>query len=255
MKTSFAAVTGVFLVLLGSLTNLFGQSDAEARAADITKALVNGHRAWRSKMSTPGAFVKVTEVERKGSVVRYSLQVIGLPTDELYTVMSWPVGQGEPSTVIEGVSVGQNGTVMCAGRIPDQCGDASKRDDPVDFVFNPAKGEPYRIALIAGGYRATVVIVPDPITTTDKGCTLSVERLMPKFELAYITGSGFPPNTEASFDSESHGERRQIKQKVDNDGNLDFALLPFVAGHKSGTTTIKGVGMKFSPTVGFDWGD
>jgi hypothetical protein len=206
-------------------------------------------------MSTPGAFVQAREVEREGTVVKYALQVIGLPTDEVYTVMSWPVGQAQPSPLMEGVSIGKNGTVMCAGRMPEQCGDASKKDDPVDFAFNPAKGEPYRIALIAAEYRVTVVIVPDPITATDKGCTLSVERLMPKFELAYVTGSGFPPNTEASFDSESHGERRQIKEKVDSEGNLDFAMLPFVSGHKNGTTTIKGVGMKCSPAVKFDWGD
>lgn len=37
------------------------------------------------------------------------------------------------------------------------------------------------------------VIVPDPIFARDKGCTLSVERLLPHFELAYFTGTGFPP--------------------------------------------------------------
>lgn len=205
-------------------------------------------------MSTPGVVVQANEVERKGKLVKYSLNVIGLPTDELYTVMTWPVGQAEPSVLFEGVSIGQNGIAMCAGRTPEQCGDPSTKDDPIDFVFEPVKGEPYRLALVAGQYRATVVIVPDPITSTNKGCTLNVERLMPRFELAYFVGRGFPPDTEALFEGESHGERHQIKAKADKDGNFDFAILPFVLGQKSGTTNIKGVGMKCSPSVKFDWG-
>ena len=44
----------------------------------------------------------------------------------------------------------------------------------------------YRLALVAGDDRVAVVIVPDPITGKHKGCTLSVERLLPRSELAYI---------------------------------------------------------------------
>jgi hypothetical protein len=85
-----------------------------------------------------------------------------------------------------GLSIGKNGIVMCAGRTPEQCGDSSQKDDPADLAFNPAKGEPYRLALVAGDDRVSVVIVPDPITGKHKGCTLSVERLLPRFELAYF---------------------------------------------------------------------
>jgi hypothetical protein len=67
------------------------------------------------------------------------------------------------------------------------------RDEPIDFTFNPAKGELYHLALVAGDNRVAVVIVPDPIFAKDKGCTPSVERLLPHFELAYFAGSGFPP--------------------------------------------------------------
>jgi hypothetical protein len=109
--------------------------------------------------------------------------------------------------------------------------------------------------LVSGDHRAAIVIVPDPITGKDKGCTLNVERLLPKFELAYITGSGFPANSDASFDGESYGEKHPAKAKVDSEGNLQFALMPFVAGHTKGTTTVKGVGMKCAPLIKFDWGD
>lgn len=144
--------------------------------------------------------------------------------------------------------------MICAARTPEQCGDPSKKDDPIDFGFNPTKGEPYRLALVSGEHRAAIVIVPDPIVAKDKDCTLSVERLLPGFELAYFSGSGFPPNNEATFDSESYGERRPIKTRSDNEGHIQFAVLPGVSGHQKGTTKVKGTGMKCSPSLQFDWG-
>jgi hypothetical protein len=143
---------------------------------------------------------------------------------------------------------------MCAGRTPEQCGDSSNKDDPINFAFDAAKGEPYRIALVSGDNRVTLVIVPDPITAKDKGCTLSVERLLPRFELAYFTGTGFPPNSDASFESQSYDEKHPLKTKTDGEGNLQFALLPFVSGRQKGTTTVKGVGMNCSPSIKFEWG-
>jgi len=241
-------------LLLSGLTFIFGQADVEAKAAELSQGLVKMHIAWRTKLSSPGASIEAKVVARAGPVVKYNLRAAGLPTDELYTVMSWPVGEAKPSSVVEGVTIGKDGTLMCAGRTPEQCGDASKKDDPVDFVFSPAKGEPYRLALVSGEHRAAVVIVPDPIAAKDKGCTLSVERLLPKFELAYFTGGGFPPNADASFDGESFGEKHPVSAKADSEGNLQFALMPFVTGHKKGSTTVKGVGMNCAPSIKFDGG-
>ena len=255
MKNSFASAATTVLLLLTCLSSLlYGQSDVEKRAAKTSQALVKGHVAWRSKLSSPGAFIQVKEVGRQGSLVRYHLYVSGLPFNELYTAVSWPVTQAKPSPVMEGVSLGKDGIVMCAGRTPEQCGDSSKKDDPIEFAFNAAKGEPYRLALVAGNDKVAVVIVPEPIMAKDKGCTLSVERLLPHFELAYFTGSGFPPNGDVSFDGESYGEKHPVSTKTDSDGNLQFALLPFVAGHHKGTTTIKGVGTTCSPSIKFEWG-
>jgi hypothetical protein len=240
--------------LLAAPTLSFGQTDVEAKAAEMSKAMVNAHIAWRSKISSAGASLQVKGVEKRGSLFKYYLTVSGLPTDRLYSVVSWPVTQKDPSGIMEGISIGKDGTLICAGRTPEQCGDPSKKDDPVDFVFEPAKGEPYRLAVVSGEHRAAIVIVPDPIVSKDKDCTLTVERLLPHFELAYFYGSGFLPNSETSFDSESYGEKRPVKAKADNDGYIQFAVLPAVLGHEKGTTTVKGVGMKCSPSLEFEWG-
>ena len=83
---------------------------------------------------------------------------------------------------------------------------------------------------------------------------LTVERLLPHFELAYFTGRGFPPNTDVFFNGESYGEKHPVNAKTDSEGNLQFALMPFVAGHHKGTTTIKGGGSGCSLSIKFDWG-
>ena len=255
MKISRSLARNVaFLLMMRSPIFVHGQTDVEARAAEVSQSLVKGHIAWRTKLSSPGASIQAKELARADSLVKYNLYVSGLPTDQLYTLMTWPVGQSNPAPMMQGVSIGKSGLVMCAGRTPEQCGDPSQKDDPVDLVFNPAKGEPYRLALVAGEHRVAIVIVPDPITGTDKGCTLSVERLLRHFELAYFTGSGFPVNSDASFDGESYGEKHPVKAKVDSEGNLQFAIMPSVTGHQKGTTIVKGVGMKCSPSLKFDWG-
>lgn len=254
MKRPFVLI-GSFTFLLASVPiPTFGQTDVEKSAAETSKALVNAHVAWRTKLSSEGVSIQAKEVERQEGFVKYYLLASGLPTDELYTVMSWPVGQQNPATIMEGVSIGKDGMVICAGRTQEQCGDPSQKDDPIDFGFKPAKGEPYRLALVSGKHRAAIVIVPDPIMAKDKDCTLSAERLLPGFELAYFSGSGFPPNSDATFDSESYGEKHPINAKADSEGRIQFAMLPGVSGHQKGTTTVKGVGMKCSPSLQFDWG-
>ncbi len=253
MKRTYILLVSVLLLFAFARLTV-GQADVETRAVDISKALVNGHVAWRSKLSSEGASIQSKEVERQAGLVRYNLVVSGLPTDELYSVMSWPVGQQKPSTIIQGATIGKGGVLICAGRTPEQCGDRSAKDDPIDFAFNPAKAEPFRLAVVSGEHRATIVIVPDPVDGKDKGCSLSVERLLPHFELAYFTGVGFPPNEEVTLEGESYGEKHPIKARTDSGGNLQFALMPAVSGHQKGTTTVKPIGMKCSPSLKFDWG-
>lgn len=143
---------------------------------------------------------------------------------------------------------------MCAGRKKKQCGDPATPDDPINFAINPVPGEPTRLAIASGNYRAAIVIAASPIKVADKGCTISALRLSPKFEIAYITGEGFTPNTEVEFSSHSYDEERRIKEKSDSNGKLRYVLLPFVLGHDSGTTTLVGTAPNCSPKLSFEWG-
>jgi hypothetical protein len=254
MMNNPTTYTGVkLLVLVAALVfltpaGLVGQT--QVKPADNLRA----HAAWL-KQSSPGATLEATQGVRYGSTVQYRLFAKGLSSDALYQVVAWPVTDAAPQVSIEGVSIGKDGIVMCAGREPNQCGDASKKDDPIDFTFNPAKGEPFRLAVVSPTSRVAIVLVPLPIEGKDKGCTISIVRLTPKFELAYATGTGFPPDFEVQFDTQSYGEKNPFAAKTDASGNLNFALLPFVAGHAKGTTTVKAIGGQCSPSFKFDWGN
>lgn len=232
----------------------FSAQEIDAKTKEFVNSLVEGHIAWESKITSSGATI-VAKESRRGDHVSYRLYVTGLPTDHLYTVLAWPVTQKQLSTAIEGASIGTDGVVMCAGKSENQCGDSKTPDDPIDFVLSAAPGEPSRLAIASGNLRAAVVIVPNPISNSDKGCTITALRLTPKFELAYIAGEGFPPNTEITVLSRSYGEERTGKIKSDASGKLKYALLPQVLGHETGTTTLVGSAPGgCSPKLSFEWG-
>lgn len=230
------------------------QSNLDPHSQEITDALVKAHSGW-NKLSSPNASIQAKEVTRQGSVVQYHLFVKGLPTDALYTSYQWPVGAAKPAPVMEGITIGTDGLLMCAGRKPEQCGDPNKKDDPIEFTFSPAKGEPYRLAFASSDAQVTTVVVPDPIEGKDKGCTLNVVRLLPKFELAYFSGNGFLASSEVQFDTQSYDEKHLITIKTGADGNLRFAILPAVSGHSKGTTSVKVLGKECTLSLKFDWGN
>ena len=231
------------------------EKDAEAQAERAAQQLVKKHEVWLSQITTPGATIEARETGRDDGKVSYSIYVKGLPGDQLYTIVSWPVSKTSPFSAFKGVSIAPNGLVSCTGKLPGECTDASTKDQGVlQFTFTPVKGEPFRIALINGDAKAAIVIVPDPITAEDKGCTLHAVRLLPKFELAYFSGSGYPPNSDVSFKSQSYQEEHVVAEHSDSAGIVRFAMMPFVKGHTNGTTTITATGTTCAPTLQFDWG-
>jgi hypothetical protein len=237
------------------------QTDVEKQASALAEQLIKLHRSW-SAASSKGASVEVKELSRKdvpgkGAVVQYHFYVKGLPQNDLYEYVNWTVNQRTPQTALHGISMGKDGLLMCAGRADEECGTPSKKDDPIEFTYISRIGEPFRVAITSSDHpdvRVTTIIVPVPIEAQNKGCVLSVVRLLPKFELAYFEGHGFTPNTEVSFDMKSYSEEHTATAKVDESGNLQFAAMPNVAGHESGTTHVRTRTASCSPSFSFEWG-
>jgi hypothetical protein len=209
-------------------------------------------------MVAPGVTIAAKEISRKGSsgkdlVVQYHIFVTGVPPQVLFKEMEWPVNQEKPTSPLEGISVGKDGILMCAGRTEGQCGDPKKLDDPIEFITIPRRGEPTRLAFISPTVKVAVVLIPDPVQASDRGCTISAVRLVPKFDLAFVSGSGYPPNADIHYRYTTEMTSDHVI-KSDANGKIRLSLIPFPGKKTQGTATLKITEDKCSPEISYQWG-
>jgi hypothetical protein len=197
-------------------------------------------RKWMSgEMSTPGVTAEIREYSRTNVdgrlAVQYHVFVSGAPKEQTYTMFTWPINAQGPARSLGGLSLLKDGLISCAARTPEQCGDANKLDDPVEWTFNPATGEVFRMALISQDQKTKLffAIVPDPVTKSDNGCVLEAIRLLPKHELVLLRGKGFQPNEDLAFKGKSYDEEHGGHAKADAQGQYVTGLLPFVKDKKA----------------------
>lgn len=226
---------------------------------------VTATKRWLAgTMSTPGMSAQLKEISKgqvKGKLeVQYHIFVTGAPKDQNYTLVDWPPNVPDPSTSIAGLSILDDGLVVCAGRATDQCSHPDKpgkTDAPVKLVFYPLDGEIYRLALVSQDQKAKIffAVIPAPIQATNNGCTLEVVSLRLKNELVLIRGKGFQPNQSVGFESTSYEQTHTLTDLIDAHGEYQLPMQPFVAGKSGGTTEIKLTGAKCAPVLKFQWGN
>jgi len=266
---SLLRINFVFFLILRGFIGLSSPQEISARqtggnAADPTQVatkMVSVTNDWlNGKLSTPGVNVEVREVARTNDggrlIVQYHVFVTGAPKDQTYGLATWPINSAGPAEQMKGLSIGADGIVMCAGRTPDQCGDPNKKDDPVEFAFSPVRGEVIRLGLVSadGKLKVLFAVVPDPIVSTSKNCSLEVLRVLPKFEATLVRAKGFQPNEELVFASKSYDESHENKVKADSNGGYATALLPFVKNHQDGVTNLQLKGASCVAEISFSWG-
>jgi hypothetical protein len=228
---------------------------------------VTATKRWLAgTMTTPGMSAQLREISRanvKGKLeVQYHIFVTGAPKDQNYTLVDWPPNYPDPSPSIAGLSILEDGLVVCAGRATDQCSHPDKpekKDAPVKLVFYPLDGEIYRLALVSQDQNAKIFFaaIPAPIQATNNGCTLEVISLRLKNELVLIRGKGFQPNEPVAFQSKSdeQTQTREGPDKADANGEYQIPMAPFVKGKDRGTTEINLHGAKCAPALTFKWGN
>jgi hypothetical protein len=253
MKRFFCAL---WLCSLWSALKAQTPSTSPSDANEIAQKLMNIEVAFET-MRPAGSSIQVKETSRHGRsgedlVVSYRIYVKGAPPDPLFQWIQWPVNQEEPSSPLSGITAGMDGLLICAGQKPEQCGDSAKPNDPMDFIVMPRRGEPTRIAFVAGDFKIGTVIMADPISATDRGCTISAVRLASKFELAFITGTGFEPDSDVHYQFSPDQTKERIIHS-DSSGVIRVSLTPIRAGEK-GTASVKILGPRCSPKLSFDWG-
>jgi hypothetical protein len=238
--------------------------DPLAGNAAAQRTVTATERWLAGTMSTPGMSAQLKEISRanvKGNLeVQYHIFVIGAPKDQTYTLVDWPPNAPDPSPSIAGLSVLEDGLVVCAGRATDQCSNPDKpekKDAPVKLAFYPLDGEIYRLALVSQDQKTKVflAVIPAPVQATDNACTLEVVSLRLKNELVLIRGKGFQPNESVGFESTSYEQTHTRTDQVDANGEFQLPMQPFLLGKSGGTTEIKLRGATCAPVLKFHWGN
>jgi hypothetical protein len=246
------------------LTQQNSSPDPLAGNAAAQRTVTATKRWLAGTMSTLGMSAQLREISR-GQVngkleVQYHIFVTGAPKDQNYTLVDWPPNHPDPAPSIAGLSILDDGLVVCAGRATDQCSHPNKpekKDAPLKLVFYPLDGEIYRLALVSQDQNAKIffAVIPAPIQATDNGCTLEVVSLRLKNELVLIRGKGFQPNESVGFESTSYEQTHTLTDQVDTNGEYQLPMQPFLAGKSGGTTEIKLSGAKCAPVLKFQWGN
>jgi hypothetical protein len=228
------------------------EANAPAVMADVAKR----HQGWNPKQNSPGVSIKLTEVRRAAPhVIVYELIASGFPPGLKFTIVTWSANQLKGQAAMSGVTLQASGRAVCAGT-PGTC-EGNGPDDPIDLQFSPVKGEPIRLALISEDekhLRAFVNFIPIPQRVSEKGCSLEEVMLAPNSALVVLQGSGYDPNADVQFKSESEGEHHDGPVKVDSDGNFYFALGQGVKGKERGTTKLSVSSPKCSLSLIIPWG-
>lgn len=259
------SLTGIFLSLMQrsslpfvfqllTAVALFGVSIATCQdlspeqSAQMNKLLNLQKKLENGAANSSGVHLQAKEVARVnngGLVVSYELYADGFTSDR-FDLVAIPIGP-EP----EPVSAGSDLMLAKDGKVLDG------PNDPRTLIFpNFVPGEPSRLGLLSkdGKERAFVNIVPNPIKSTDHGCSLSVVRVLPRFELAFVEGTGFPPNADVDFEVNSLGEVHTGKLKSDSTGYLSTAVLPFVKDKPKGELKLVVTAPQCKPKASFHWG-
>jgi hypothetical protein len=176
--------------------------------------------------------------------------VSGLPTDQSYALLQWPITHEQASVLYPEVYITSD------GRLCSKAGQCRDVGSYVQLAYRPGKGEPYRNAIVSqdGKIGVAMLFVPRPITGADAGCSLEVIRATPTFEAAIIRGKGFPAKAHIGYTSNSAGEIVNASVDTDPDGNFNLVMAPFVTGKNQGIDEITFHSDGCAPKVAYHWG-
>jgi hypothetical protein len=248
-----------FLAVLAWLLTTLPMASAqvtEQNAPAVMKELARQDQAWNSKSNSPAVSIKVSEVKRsQAHQIYYQLTASGFPSNLKYTIATWPANRLKPQAGMTGVTLDASGLAVCAGT-PGTC-KGGDPNSPIQMQFAPVKSEPIRLSLVSDDekhLRAFVRFVPIPNRVTDKKCSLEEVMLSPLSSLVAVQGSGYEPNSDIQFLSESEGEHHDGQLKADADGNFVSAIGPAVKGKEKGTTRVSVISRECSMSLSFPWG-
>lgn len=231
------------------------QQSPSPEVARAVERVVNNYRGWGPESNPPGTTFTLHVVNRSDQAIALGMATSGLPRDQTYTLMSWPISQPQAVVAGEGVSLNEAGIPVCTNA-PGAC-KSEKPNEPINLAIpRTLPGEPVRLGLIShdGKIKMFARLIPEPLANTDRGCTLNAIVLEPNAEILWFEASGFAANAPITIDSVSGKEARNQSQTADANGNYTMVDLPFVGKKKKGTVTLTIRSTGCAPTVTVPWG-
>jgi len=195
------------------------------------------------------AHLMTTQVRNGANYGFYDFYLTGAPADQTYTIFQWPLGKPQPEKVMPAY-------ISDNGRLCMHATGCHATEGPyVMLALLSFPGLPHRIGIASEDkkFKAVVLVVPDPIIATDKGCSVEVIRVREDFSFTVVRGKGFQPNDEISYTSNSEGEEIKGSLKADEFGQFSFGLGPGVKGKTKGTAKIDFKAPGCAPSVSFHW--
>lgn len=259
MKIVPLAAALPLILTLGGYAQTLAPAPAQDKLVTYVNHLMDFHIGVERTVP-PGWSITVQPVTMdqaaQGTVdAQVHIFIKGAPPGTVFEQQVVSVGDDQPASVMQGITVGKDGLLVCAGRTPEQCGDPKKPDDPIEFTLQGSlKGEPYRFLFASDAGTIGTVFVVNPVGDRKPGCTLSAVRLTPYFELALITGVGFPPNSDVHYTA-TPGSTQDSVVRSNALGVVRFSLIPHTdPGQKSGKLKVKIMEKQCPAEVSYDWG-
>jgi hypothetical protein len=232
---------------------------AAAQGVEGAKKLMTQQLAWDVSSTTGAKLIAKERSRAKGeqaTVIRYDLITQGLPRDQHYTLVTWPLN-GAITPVEGGISLTEDGRLICTGKTKADCAPSRPDADPIiDLALTAAKGEPKRFGVISDDqkWKALTTLVAFPDVGTDGGCTLEALRVTPEAEAMMVRGKGFTPRLTVPMTSDSAGEIVTGSWQINEKGELISLVMPAVRGKTEGQATIRVKAPECAPQVVFRWG-
>ncbi len=185
--------------------------------------------------------------------VRYRVLAKGLDRSRGYILLSWDIGSDSPEVRLEHVKVDEKDVIACGQK--EGCPENGP-DETVELALSGKRGQPRRFVLMGENHRAVALgeVIPFPAEGRDGACAVEAVMLEPMATAVLIVGRGFAPGEMVRDSTASYGEAHQGTKAADEKGETVSVILPFVAGHASGSTTVTLKGAHCAPRTSFTWG-
>jgi hypothetical protein len=230
----------------------------QQRLLQAASQLAQNEARWGPLISTPGTALTMKEAGRQstpqGAEITYTLNATGFTPGDSLKLLRWPL-DSNMQLVTDGLTVDGLGQVICPSISKGGCLKTMQPGAPVKITTTAADGEAIRVAVTDGARKhAAAYVVPFTVSASDRGCQLEMLLGVKNAGLVLVEGHGFPASTPVELETSSYGDQRQIKTTTDASGNLAVGILPGVANHLTGQTTVHYAGATCSPTLTFAWG-